>query len=185
LIGFEVLPGLEHPEQILPLLAMERLPPLLFVFFAGALISAILSTVDSALLVSASLLSHNLILPLRGGAVSESAKVRTARIAVVAFGILAYVMARHAEGVYALVEQASAFGSAGIVVTVLFGLFWRRGGAWSAYAALTTGVAVWVLGSYVLGLSFAYLAALGAACLAYLSMAWFPGPGDRRVAVST
>jgi uncharacterized sodium:solute symporter family permease YidK len=81
-------------------------------------------------------------------------------------------MALHAEGVYALVEQASAFGSSGIVVIVVFGLFTRRGGPASAFASLLAGVAVWVIGSYVLGLSWAYLAALAASFAAYVLTAF-------------
>jgi Na+/proline symporter len=176
LAGAQLVPGLEDPEQILPQLALDRLPPVLYVFFAGALVSAILSTVDSALLVSASLVSHNIILPLRPG-LSEQAKVRLARIGVVVFGVLAYFMALFAEGVYALVEQASAFGSAGIVVTVLLGLYWRRGGAWSAHGALWSGVVAWVVGSYVLGLPYAYLTSLACAVVAYLALS-FVGEGS-------
>jgi Na+/proline symporter len=123
--------------------------------------------VDSTLLVSSSLVSHNIVVPLRPG-LGEAQKVRVARIGVATFGVLAYMMALHAEGVYALVEQASAFGSAGIVVIVGFGLFTRRGGPASAFASLLAGVAVWVMGSYVLGLSWAYLAALAAAVGAYV-----------------
>lgn len=171
LIGARVMPGLEFPEQVLPLLAQQHLPTLLYALFAGALVSAILSTVDSTLLVSASLVSHNIVVPLRSG-MTEARKVRIARICVAAFGVLAYVMALHAEGVYALVEQASAFGSAGIVVIVTFGLFTRLGGARSAFAALTAGVVVWVVGSYLLALPFAYLAALGSAVLAYVVTAF-------------
>jgi Na+/proline symporter len=172
LIGARVLPGLEHPEQVLPLIAQQSLPPLLYMLFAGALVSAILSTVDSTLLVSASLVSHNIIVPLRPG-MTEAAKVRAARIGVAVFGVLAYVMALYAEGVYALVEQASAFGSAGIFVIVAFGLFTRWGGPASAIAALGAGVTVWVVGSYVFDLPFAYLAALASAAAAYIAVAAF------------
>ncbi len=167
LIGVRMVPGLEHPEQILPQLAQTMLPTALYALFAGALLSAILSTVDSTLLVSSSLVSHNIIVPLRPG-LSEAWKVRVARIGVAVFGVLAYVMALHAEGVYALVEQASAFGSAGIFVIVTFGLFTRWGGPFAAFMALLTGVGVWVVGSYVLALSWAYLAALVSSALAYL-----------------
>jgi Na+/proline symporter len=170
LAGARLLPGLEHAEQVLPALALDRLPAVLYMFFAGALVSAILSTVDSALLVAASLVSHNVIVPLRKG-ITERGKVRTARAGVAVFGVLAYVMALYAEGVYDLVEQASAFGSAGIVVIVSFGLFTRIGGARSAFMALAAGLVVWVLGSYLLDLPFAYLAALGSAVVAYLVMA--------------
>ncbi|MGH7504349.1 MAG: sodium:solute symporter family transporter, partial [Longimicrobiales bacterium] len=175
LIGARVLPGLENPEQVLPLMAQQTLSPILYTVFAGALVSAILSTVDSTLLVSASLVSHNIIVPLRPG-MSEAAKVRAARIGVAVFGVLAYVMALYAEGVYALVEQASAFGSAGIFVIVVFGLFTRWGGAASAFAALAAGVTVWVVGSYVLVLPFAYLAALATAVGAYVLVAAVEGP---------
>jgi Na+/proline symporter len=166
LIGTQVLPGLDDPEQIVPRLAQIHLPGMLYVLFAGALVSAILSTVDSTLLTASSLVSHNILVPLRPG-LSEAAKVRSARIGVAVFGVLACLMALSAEAVYTLVEQSSAFGSAGIVVTVTFGLFTRLGGPLSALAALLAGVLVWVVGNYVLGLSWAYLAAVGASITAY------------------
>ena len=172
LIGAEMLPGLKDPEQVLPQLAQEHLPSVLYVLFVGALLSAILSTVDSTLLVSSSLVSHNIVAPLSPG-ISETWRVRSARIGVAAFGALAYVMALYAEGVYVLVEQASAFGSAGIVVIVTFGLFTRIGGPASALAALLSGVGVWVFGNYLLELPWAYLAALGASVAAYAVGALF------------
>ena len=55
-------------EQVLPAVAAHYLPGVLYILFAGALVSAILSTVDSCLLVAASLTSHNLVVPLLGRA---------------------------------------------------------------------------------------------------------------------
>jgi len=172
LLGAVAIPNLEHPEQILPMLAQQYLSPLLYTVFAGALVSAILSTVDSTLLVSASLVSHNLIVPARPG-MTEAMKVKTARACVAVFGVLAYLMALQAEGVYALVEQASAFGSSGIFVVVAFGLFTRLGGPRSAAAALATGVGGWVVGHYLLDLPYAFLASLAGAAAAYLGCAPF------------
>jgi Na+/proline symporter len=104
---------------------------------------------------------------------------------VAVFGVLAYFMALYAEGVYALVEQASAFGSAGIFVVVAFGLFSGRGGARSAFAALIAGVVLWLLGSYVLELSFAYLTALGGAAVAYVAASLFERPENGLVPAET
>jgi Na+/proline symporter len=171
LLGPSLLPGLEDSEQFLPALARNVLHPVLYVIFAGALISAILSTVDSALLAAGALTSHNLILPLMP-APSERMKLRVARGSVVAFGFIAYVMAIYAGGVYQLVEEASAFGSAGVFVVVCFGLFTRRGGVVSAYATLALGIGVYVVGEYVLQFEYAYLASLGVALAAYTSTAW-------------
>jgi Na+/proline symporter len=147
--------------------------------FAGALISAILSTVDSALLAAASLISHNLVQPV-APRLGERGKVWTARAGVIGLGALAYVIALHAEGIYALVETASAFGSAGIFVVGMFGLFSRAGGALSAYAALIAGMAVWAAGEYVLGWSTPYLASLACALAAYVGVALVAHPFTRR-----
>ncbi len=170
LIGPGLYPGLEDPEQIIPALAQQHLSIFVYVLFAGALISAILSTVDSALLAAASLLSHNLVVPLRPRW-NERQKVWAARVGVIAMGCIAYVMALHAGGIYELVETASAFGSAGVFVVGLFGLFTRIGGVASAYAALAVGMLVWLAGEYVLAWSTPYLIALGSALVTYLGAA--------------
>lgn len=178
LLGSVVLPGLADPEQVLPLMAQRLLPAGLYVLFAGALISAILSTVDSALLAASALLSHNLLIPLLPG-ISEARKVRLARGGVALLGVLAYVLALHAEAVYALVEEASAFGSSGIFVVVLFGLFTRVGGESSALAALFVGVASWVAGAHLLDIPYPYLASLAAAALCYVGIAALEGGPER------
>lgn len=170
LLGVALFPGLQEPEQILPLTAQRYLPLMLYIPFVGALISAILSTVDSALLVAASLVSHNLIVPMRPG-MAERSKIWIARGGVAIFGVLAYVLALHAEGVYALVEEASAFGSGGFFIVILFGLFTRFGGVYSALAGLLAGITVWVVGAYLVGLPYPYLASLGSALVAYVGAA--------------
>jgi Na+/proline symporter len=170
LAGPMLAPDLEEPEQLVALLAEQHLATFLYVLFAGALISAILSTVDSCLLAAASLVSHNLVLPLKP-AFSERQKIATARVGVAGFGLVAYVIALHADGIYELVATASAFGSAGIFVVGMFGLFSRLGGAASAYAALVAGIVVWAAGEYWLAWSTPYVAALAASLAAYLAAA--------------
>jgi Na+/proline symporter len=170
LAGPALAPELPEPEQLIAVLAQRHLSTFFYVLFAGALISAILSTVDSCLLAAASLVSHNLILPLRP-AMSDRERVWSARLGVIAFGALAYGIALHAEGIYALVATASAFGSAGIFVTGMFGLHSRFGGAASAHAALGVGIATWAAGEYLLGWRTPYLIALGCALGAYVGAA--------------
>ncbi len=181
LIGPTLLPGLEHPEQLLPTLASTYLGPVLYTLFAGALVSAILSTVDSALLVSSSLVSHNLVVPLLPG-VTEAGKVRLARGGVALFGVLAWILAAGADSVYGLVEEASAFGSAGIFVVMLAGLFTPYGSGPSAVASLLAGVGVWILGAYVAGIGHPFLASLAAAATAFVLVAVLESARSRRPA---
>ena len=152
LVGPALVPQMEDSEQIIPTLALQTLSTVGYALFAGGLISAILSTVDSTLLVSAGLLSHNLLVPVFN-VVDERLKVRLARGGVIVFGVVAYFLARRAEGVFALVEQASAFGSAGVIVTVSFGLFTRLGGPATAIATLLVGTVSYLIAAYA---GFAY-----------------------------
>lgn len=168
LVGTKLLADVDHGDQFLSTLALRYLSPFAYVLFAGALVSAILSTVDSALLVASSVLSRNLLLS-SGRDVSQRTRVRLGRAGVVAFGLLAWLLAHRGEHVFALVEQASGFGSAGILVIVGFGLFSRFGGPRAALASLTAGIVVWVLGAHVLdGFPWPYLASLTAALAAYV-----------------
>jgi Na+/proline symporter len=172
LVGPRLVPGLEEPEQLIPALAQQHLTTFLYVLFAGALISAILSTVDSCLLAAGSLVSHNLIVPLKP-ALTDRQKIRAARIGVAVFGVVAYFIALYGGGINELVATASALGSAGIFVVGMFGLFSRVGGAASAYAALVAGMLVWAAGEYWLDWSTPYIAALAASLAAYLLAAGF------------
>lgn len=157
---------LADPEQFLPVLARTVLPTALYVVLAGALISAILSTIDTILLVASGLATQNVIAPvLRIG--SEATRLRLARAGVVVFGALALWLALRAQGVAALVEDASAFGSAGVLVVISFGLFSTLGGPKAATMSLLGGLAAYV-GGGLAGLPYPFITSLAAAVLLYL-----------------
>ncbi len=139
LLGPHLVPGLGEPEQLLPTLAQRLFSEFWFAVFSCALLSAILSTINSVLLACAGLLSHNVVNPLFRVA-TDSRRLNTARWLVVVVGAFSLWIALHANGVYQLVELASSFGTAGIVVTTLAALFSPWGGKWSAMAALLLGL---------------------------------------------
>lgn len=174
LVAPALLPGLSDPEQVVPALAAAYLPAALRLLVTGALVSAILSTVDSTLLACTALAAQNLVLPLRPG-LSPRAQLRLARAGVLVFGAAACGMALAAEGVGDLVEEASRFASAGIFVVVMAGLFWRRGGPGSAIAALAAGGILWVAGGHLWPVPYPYLLSLGGAAVAYLAGALVAG----------
>lgn len=156
----------EDTEQVLPLLAQAHLSTFVYVLFAGALVSAILSTVDSCLLTASSLVTHNLVAPLVPR-LDEKGKLRLARIGVAGFGVAAYGLAITSDNAFAMVEEASALGSAGLFVIMTAGLFTRFGGTASAMSALLTGTAVWMAASRMAPAHHPYLLSLGCAAAAY------------------
>jgi Na+/proline symporter len=166
LTGAAIVGAPSNPEGIVPAVALQLLSPFLFAIFAGGLVAAILSTVDSTLLVASGLLSHNLLVPVFG-ITADKTKLRLARGGVAAFGVVAYVLALRAEGVFALVEQASAFGGAPALVTICFALFSTIGGPRAALASLIGGVASYLAASYG-GFAYPFLLSLAVSLTAYL-----------------
>lgn len=172
LVGPALVPGLEGDgaEQVVPEIAARMLPVFAFILFAGALISAILSTVDSVLLASAAHVSHNLIVRMVPQA-TEAQKVRFARGSVVVLALVASYLAQNAASIRELVEIASAAGSTGIIVSLIFGLRGRFGGSRSASAAILVGVVVWTVAHVGEVTATPYLVSLVVASLTYIGIA--------------
>jgi Na+/proline symporter len=170
LVGPGLLPNVQDSEQIVAKLAKVYLPGVLYIAFAGAIISAILSTVHSALHAPASQISHNIVVRLIPG-ITDQGKLWCVRLTVMVLSIVAYLLSVTSERIHDLVETASAFGSAGVFVTALFALFTRFGGPASAYTSVAAGMLVWAGGKYALNLTAPYLLGLLAAVVGYVGVA--------------
>jgi len=170
LIGPSFVPHVANPEQFLVKMAENFLPPALVLVFAGALISAILSTIDSILLAISALCSHNIIVPAFR-IQSEKGRVLSARLVVLISGVGAYVIALYGKGVYDLVVTASAFGTAGVLVITLLGFYTKIGGQPAAATALVTGFILSILGEYVFRFRAPFLTAIFGSALTFFSSA--------------
>lgn len=166
LVGRGLIPAPENADNFLPHLAMHILPAPLYVLLLGALISAILSTINSVLLGVTALAGHNIIMPLLPR-ISERRKVLIEKGIVVLCGTVCYFMAISGESIYELAALAASFGSAGLVVCVLIGLNSRFGGAIAALATLIAGIAFTLLTEYVFAIDAPYLAALAGCIVVY------------------
>ena len=169
--GFDPAAG----DLYLPLMAAELMPSALFVVFVGALFSAVLSTVDSALLAVSGLASENLYGRLRPNA-NPQEKLIAARALTVVAGLAALIVAFSGDSIYGLVELASSLGSAGLFVSLLIGLHFRFGGEWSALAALAAGLVTIWLADFVLVIPGGFLLSITMAAIAYLGVG-FLAPG--------
>jgi Na+/proline symporter len=170
LVGPMLLPEVDETEQAVARLAEVFLPGALHVAFVGAIVSAILSSVHTALHAPAAQISHNVIVRVVPG-LSERGKLWSVRLTVLALSVIAYVIAATSHGIHELVETASAFGGAGVFVVTLFALFTNFGGAMSAYVSVTAGLLLWLAGKYIVGFPAPYLTSLVSSLIAYVGVA--------------
>ncbi|MGQ0736937.1 MAG: sodium:solute symporter family protein [Acidobacteriota bacterium] len=144
-----IFPYLPSADQASSIMASTVMTPLLGSLFLVAMLSAIMSTVNSILLVTGGAFSHDLYKRLINPAASERQLVWVARVSVVALGLVPFFFATLRLGdVQAIVVEQAKFIASFFFVPVVVGLNWRRGtkeGAIWSMAAGFAGCLVWTL----------------------------------------
>lgn len=168
LVGPSLVADLDEPEQYLPALAAAHLPLILQIMFTGALVSAILSTIDSTLLAVSSFVSQNLVPRAFNARLSDRGQLLISRGGVILSGVIALLLAVQSESIYDLVVAASSFGTAGIVVITLFGIYSGLGGPKTAIATVIAGVVLPPTYEDGLALEAPYIASLASCAMIFL-----------------
>jgi SSS family transporter len=133
-------PDLAH-RATLPLLASLFMTPWAAVLFVLAVMSAVLSTIDSAILSPSSVLAQNLLAPY----VKRMDVLTLNRWAVVGITLASIVTAYLGESAYSLLESAYELGLVSLLVPLLAGLWWKRGDERAALASMVVGTTLWLL----------------------------------------
>ncbi len=142
----QLIPGAPG-ESTLTTLMHYFLSPALAVLFTLVVMSAVLATIDSAILSPASVLAQNLLWPL-GKAWFERrgwGLLAVNRLSVAVIGGAALVTAFVGEDAYSLLEDAYAAGLVSLLVPLLAGLYWKRGDERAALSAMAFGTSVWLV----------------------------------------
>ncbi|MEE8586723.1 MAG: sodium:solute symporter family protein [Acidobacteriota bacterium] len=127
-------------QSILPALAQTFLNPFTATVFLLTLTSAILSTIDSALLAPASVLSRNLLERFNRGRISSNQLTRLSILLVASASLgVAYL----GEDAYALLEDAYTLPLVGLLVPLTMGLYGKPCGQRPAVWSMATGFGVW------------------------------------------
>jgi Na+/proline symporter len=142
-----VFPYLPSPDQASSIMASTLMSPLLGSLFLIAMLSAIMSTVNSILLVTGGAFAHDLYKRLINPAASQAQLVWVNRISIVVLGIIPFWMAGLRLGdVQQIVVEQAKFIASFFFVPVVVGLNWRRGtkeGAIWSMAVGFLGCLVW------------------------------------------
>ncbi len=146
LAGVHYLPVGDDSDTFLPNLAAKTLSPFVYVLFAGALLSAVMSTTNSNVLSVSSLMSLNVLSRLHARA-DNRFRMRVARWSTIGAGVVAYLIASSGQTIYELIALTSVWGQAGILVAVTLGLWSPYGGPRAALWAIVACVAanLWTL----------------------------------------
>jgi sodium/proline symporter len=93
--GRALMPGLEDPERILPLLSTSILPPVLGGVMMVVVLAAIMSTVDSLLILASSAVVRDYWQQIRGTTLSDHALANRGKVVTLLIGLIGIGFALH------------------------------------------------------------------------------------------
>lgn len=141
-----ILPGIEIGDKVMPLIALEVLPPWLAGVVLAAPMAAIMSTVDSLLLLVSSSIVKDLYLNYIKPTASNT-QVKRLSISVTAIlGVIVFVMALNPPELIIWLNLF-AFGGleAAFIWPIVMGLYWRKGNKYGALASMIVGVMLYII----------------------------------------
>ena len=135
-----LFPTLPSPDQASAIMALEVLPPVVGALLIVAMASAIMSTVNSILLVTGASVAHDLYGRFVNRQASQRRLIAVNRLSIVVLAIVPLIVALQKLGdVQAIVVEQAKFMASFFFVPVVVGLNWRHGTAAGAQAAMIGG----------------------------------------------
>lgn len=132
--------GIQDSERVFMLLVDKMLPATLAGICLAAILAAIMSTADSQLLVSASVLTEDLYKVVLRRSVSQAHLMWIGRIAVLIIAAMATWLASDPNSsVLSLVGYAWAGFGAAFGPPLILSLYWRHMNKWGALAGMISG----------------------------------------------
>ena len=135
-----LFPNLASADQASSIMAFEVLPPLVGALLIVAMVSAIMSTVNSILLVTGASIAHDLYGKFLRPNASQAHLVAVNRVAILVLAIVPVAFALQGFGdVQTIVVEQAKFIASFFFVVVVVGLNWRGGTATGAAASMVGG----------------------------------------------
>ena len=147
--GRAIFPGLTDPETVLPVLAGELFPPVVTGLFMVVVVAAIMSTVDSLLLLASSAVVRDFLQQILGREQGELNLTRYGKAATLLIGLVGVAFAlQESRLIFWFVLFAWSGLGAAFAPPILAGLFDRRMNHAGAVAGILGGsvtTIVWVV----------------------------------------
>lgn len=156
-LAANIILGESEESGVITRMAVHLLNPFLLLIFILAVLSAVLSTIDSATMAAASICGQNLLLHLpiaKRWRLNDKAVLRLQRVCVVVIALLALATAFSGQTAYDLLRDSYSMTLVGLFVPLMAGLYWKEVTNRATLSAMLAGIGCWFL-HWLLGWEFA------------------------------
>ncbi|MGL5355766.1 MAG: sodium/pantothenate symporter [Cetobacterium sp.] len=144
-MGAAILPGVTIGDKIIPTLAITNLHPILAGVFIGGPLAAIMSTVDSFLILSSATIVKDLYMNYINKKPKDKTIKKLSLFTSLFIGIIVFLLSLNPPdllvwiNLFALAGQEAAF-----FCPIIMGLYWKRANALGALSSMIFGVASYI-----------------------------------------
>jgi sodium/pantothenate symporter len=146
-LGRAILPDLTIPDQVIPSLMMQVLPPIVAGIFLAAPMSAIMSTIDAQLIQSSAIFVKDIYLAAKPEMAAHQKKIGffSSMATLILTALLILAALNPPDMIIWL--NLFAFGGleAAFLWVIVLGLYWDKANAYGAIASMVIGLASYVL----------------------------------------
>lgn len=141
-LGRAVVPNLTVPDQVIPTLMIQVLPPVVAGVFLAAPMAAIMSSIDSMLIQSSSTLIKDLYLALKPNAINNEKKIKLfSTITTLTFTVFLVFAALNPPDMLIWLNLLSLGGlEATFLWVIVLGLYWEKANATGAISSMLAGL---------------------------------------------
>ena len=144
-MGRAIIPDLQEVDKIIPILALKNLYPILAGVFIGGPLAAVMSTVDSLLIISSSTLIKDLYVTYLDKNASENKIKKISMWTSFLIGLLVFILSVKP---ISLITWINLFALGGQEIVffcpLILGLYWKRANATGAIASIFFGIVAYL-----------------------------------------
>lgn len=146
-LGRAVSPDLKIPDQVIPTLMLQVLPPVVAGIFLAAPMAAIMSSIDSMLIQASSTLIKDLYLAIKPQAIENEEKIkRFSTLTTLGFTLLLILAALNPPDMLIWLNLLSLGGlEATFLWVIVLGLYWKKANTMGAIVSMLAGLISYVL----------------------------------------
>ncbi|MEG9476745.1 sodium/pantothenate symporter [Mannheimia sp. HC-2023] len=146
-LGRAVVPDLKVPDQVIPTLMVQVLPPMVAGIFLAAPMAAIMSSIDSMLIQSSSTLIKDLYLAIKPNAINNEKKIKLfSTITTLTFTVFLVFAALNPPDMLIWLNLLSLGGlEATFLWVIVLGLYWEKANATGAICSMLAGLSSYIV----------------------------------------
>lgn len=145
-MGIAIEPDIEVGDKIIPILALKHLHPILAGIFIGGPLAAIMSTVDSLLIMTSATIVKDMYLHYINPKAPVEKIKKLSFITSLSFGIIIFLLSLNPPN---LLVWINLFAFAGLEVTffcpIVFGIFWKKANSLGAITSMISGFFTFII----------------------------------------